>query len=123
MFWGLYWVWKHYSVKADFASLTRILAASGLAAVAAYFSVNFISIAEWVKLVVGCLVFLIVYMFAAPLSKAVVNTDIENLRTMTSGLGIISKIAEVSLALVKRVADKCYAEKSGTSAEQTNAKN
>jgi len=107
--WGLYWVWRRYGVNADFASSVRIIAASGLAAIATYFSVNLITSAEWVKLVIGVSVFSSLYLLTAPLIKAIVQTDIENLRTMTSGLGIVSRLINVPLTLAEKVSNKVYA--------------
>jgi len=115
MFWSLYWAWNRYGAKADFESSMRILASSSLAAVAAYLSVNFISVVDWLKLAIGVLVFLMVYVLSAPLIKAVVLADIENLRAMTSGLGIVSRIVNVPLVVAEKVFRRCYGQKRGNS--------
>lgn len=119
LFWGLYWVWRHYQVRAEVTSSIKILAASSVAAFAAYFSVNFLHIAEWGKLAIGVPVCLITYVLTAPLIKAVVRSDIENLRIMISGLGVISKIFDVPLRVAEKVANVYPAEKTDTITEPT----
>jgi O-antigen/teichoic acid export membrane protein len=106
MFLGIYWVWKHYEVKADFKSSSRILIASASAAIATYLSVNFLSTAEWIKLVVGGMIFLAVYILLAPLVGAVNKSDISNLRIMLSGLGVISKVINIPLTITEKVSTR-----------------
>lgn len=104
MFWGLYWVWKHYKVKVDFKSSARIFVASAIAAIIAYSSLNFLATAEWIRLLAGGIIFLGIYIFAAPITGAVNQTDIDNLRAMFSGLGIISKLINILLIVVEKIA-------------------
>jgi O-antigen/teichoic acid export membrane protein len=104
LLWGLYWVWKHYKVKVDLKSSTRIFVASAIAAITAYLFLNFLATAEWVRLLVGGIIFLGTYIFAAPIIGAVNQTDINNLRAMFSGLGIISKLMNIPLILVEKIA-------------------
>jgi stage V sporulation protein B len=101
MIWGLIWVWRRYKVKADFLASAKILVASGIAAVATYLCLGFFSVAPLIKLVVGCLLFLVVYLASAPLIGAINQTDVNNLRAMFSGLGIVSKVLEIPLRFVE----------------------
>jgi O-antigen/teichoic acid export membrane protein len=102
MAWGLYWIWKHYNAKADFPSSAKILAASALAAILAYLPATYLQIANWIRLIIGLVVFLIAYVAAAPLMGAVYSADINNLRIMLSGMGFVSK----TVNLVLRAAEK-----------------
>jgi stage V sporulation protein B len=104
MFWGLYWIWKHYEAKADFQSSAKILAASAIAAVAAYLPTVFLNTANWIKLIIGLVIFLTVYVFGAPLIGAICQDDITNLRSMFSSMGIVSKIMNLPLALAEKAA-------------------
>jgi len=104
LFWMLYWTWKHYKVKVDFESLTRIFVASTIAATIAYLSLNFLATVEWIRLLAGGIIFLGIYIFAAPITGAVNRTDINNLRVMFSGLGIISKLMNIPLIVVEKIA-------------------
>ena len=100
----LYWVWKHYRVKADFKASIKIIWASLIAAVAAYLAINVIGYNDWLRLAVGIAVFLVLYLVSAPLTDAIKQTDIDNLRAMFSGLGVISKILEIPLRIMEKFA-------------------
>jgi len=104
MFWGLYWVWKHYEAKAEFRSSAKIFTASALAAIASFLTTSFLHTTAWVQLVLGIAVFLVVYVFGAPLLGAIGQSDIDTLRNMFSGLGIVSKIINIPLRAAERAA-------------------
>jgi len=106
-FWGLYWIWKRYKVKVDFKSSTRIFAASAIAAIMACLPLNFLATAELMRLIIGGTVFLGFYLFAAPMVGAVDQTDINNLRTMFSGLGVISKLMNGLLRVMAKLTETC----------------
>jgi stage V sporulation protein B len=100
--WVLYWIWRNYGAKADFQSSAKILAASAIAAFMAYLPTMFLNAADWVKLIIGLAVFLAVYVLGAPIIGAVSPADINSLRTMFSGLGIISKITNIPLKAAEK---------------------
>jgi O-antigen/teichoic acid export membrane protein len=104
MFWGLYWIWKHYEARADFKSSAKILLASTIATFATHLLLSFFNTVAWVRLIAGGAVFLAVYILTAPMIGAITQTDIGNLRTMLSGLGIISRMLTGPLVLVEKVA-------------------
>jgi O-antigen/teichoic acid export membrane protein len=103
MFLGLYWIWKHYQVKADFRSSFKTFLASTIAAITTYASQSFLGTPEWITLVIGSMIFLLVYLLVVSLIGAVNKSDIENIRTMLSGLGIISTIVDIPLALTEKI--------------------
>jgi O-antigen/teichoic acid export membrane protein len=104
MFWVLYRIWKSYEAKADFQSSAKILAASAIAAAAAYLPTGLFNMANWIRLIIGLVIFLTVYVLGAPLIGAVSLTDINNLRTMFSGLGVVTKIINLPLNAAEKVA-------------------
>ena len=103
MFYGLYWIWKNYEAKVDFKSSTKILIASTIAAIITYLSLNFLNVADWIKLATGGIIFVATYILAAPIIRAINQSDINNLRTIFSGLGIISKLVNIPLIWVERI--------------------
>jgi O-antigen/teichoic acid export membrane protein len=111
MFWGLYWIWKHYEAKADFQSSAKILVASVVAALAAYLPTYFLNTANWIKLLIGLIIFLTVYILGAPILGAITQPDINNLRTMFSGIGIVSKIMNLLLNAAEKAAKAKSANK------------
>jgi len=103
-FWCIHWIWKHYKAKADFQSSIKIFTASVIATVATYLSLNFLNTTEWIRLTIGGTIFLGVYIFIAPLIGAVSKSDINNLRVILSGLGIVSKLINIPLVLAEKIA-------------------
>ncbi len=102
MVWGLYWIWKRYKVKTDYKSSAKIITAAIVAAAVTSFSLRFFVSSDWVNLLVGLGIFLVSYLISAPLLGAVNQTDINNLRTMFSGLGPVSKIIDIPLKFVEQ---------------------
>jgi O-antigen/teichoic acid export membrane protein len=103
MFLGFHWIWKRYETKADFKSSTKIIAASSIAAITTYLSLNFLNVADWIELTTGGTIFLTAYVLAAPIIGAINQSDINNLRAMFSGLGFISKVMNIPLIWAERI--------------------
>ena len=99
---GLHWIWKRYGTKAELRNSAKIFLASALAATTTYLFLNIFTAAAWIMLTVGVTLFLLIYLLTAPLIGAINQTDIDNLRAMFSGLGIISKLLEIPLTLVEK---------------------
>lgn len=102
MFLGLYWIWKNYGIRADFRSSAKITLASAIAAITTYMFLTVFEAAAWITLTAGVILFLAIYLTTAPLIGAINQTDINNLRSMFSGLGIISKLLGIPLALMEK---------------------
>lgn len=104
LFWGLYWVLKHYEAKPDLESSARIFVASAVAASATHLLLGFVYTAEWIRLTAGGLVFIVLYLVSAPLIGAITLSDIHNLRTMFSGLSFVSRLIDILLSLIEKIA-------------------
>jgi chromate transport protein ChrA len=104
LFWGLHWLWKRYQARTDFISSIKIFTASIIAAMITHLSLNFLNTSDWIRLAFGGIIFLMVYIFAAPILGAITQKDIINLRTMFSGLGFISKLMDLPLFVAERTA-------------------
>jgi O-antigen/teichoic acid export membrane protein len=111
MFLGLHWIWKHYKVTANWESSAKIFVASIIAAATTLLFLNFLHTVEWLKLIIGGIVFLTAYIIVAPSIGAIVQDDITNLRAILSGLGFISTIVNLSLGVAERVAGISSARK------------
>lgn len=103
MFLGLYWIWKRYKAKADLKSSLKILAAAIIAAATTLLVINLITFADWMELAVGGVTFIATYLITAPLLGAVNQLDINNLKTMFSGLGAISKALNIPLTAMEKL--------------------
>ena len=100
---GLYVVWKHYGAKADFVASAKIFLASALATATVYLFLIFFAAPYLLLLVVGAVLFLAVYLISAPLIGAIKQSDVNTLRTMFSGLGIISQLLEIPLKIIDKL--------------------
>ena len=100
---GLYHIWKHYGAKADFGASAKVLLATALATGIVYVFLSFVSAAYLVLLVVGFILFLVVYLISVPLVGAINQSDVDNLRTMFSSLGIISRLLELPLKIIEKL--------------------
>jgi O-antigen/teichoic acid export membrane protein len=103
MIWGLHWIWKQYEAKADFKSSARILIASVIAAVTGYLSISLVDVSDWIELTAGGIIFLAIYIIAATIIGAISHKDIDNLKTVSSGLGFISTLMNIPLVLVEKL--------------------
>ena len=73
---GLYHIWKRYGLRADFGSSAKILLASALATGTVYVFLIFVSAAYLVLLVIGFILFLVVYLISVPLVGAINQSDV-----------------------------------------------
>ena len=103
LFWGLYWIRKHYEVKIDFKSSIKIFVASAITALTTFLILNSVATVTWIRLLIGGTIFFGIFLIATPFTGAINQTDIENLKTTFSGLGIISKIINIPLVLLEKI--------------------
>ena len=100
---GLHWVKKHFYVTVDWASSTKIFLASATAAAITHITLSQLSSYDWIKLILGGTIFLITYLTAIPLTKAVNRSDINNLREMLSELGPFSRMFNLPLNVIEKL--------------------
>jgi stage V sporulation protein B len=101
--WGLYWIWKNYGVKADFISSAKIFASSVIASVITYLIIDSLIFPYWMILIAGFVVFSLVYIVTIPLLGAIDTADINNLKAMFSGLGLVSKLVAFPLLFMQKL--------------------
>jgi O-antigen/teichoic acid export membrane protein len=102
IFISVFWTWKKYGTAIDLKSSAKILLTSLMATATSYLFLYFLGVAYWVQLVGGFLLFCGVYLILTPLSGAITQEDIRNLRNIFSDLGILSKILNIPLALMEK---------------------
>ena len=100
---GLYLVKSRFGAPVDLGASFKILGASGIAALATYFFLEYFRLANILLLVVGASIFLLLYLFFVPFIGAINQSDISCLRTMFSEISLISAILEIPLKLMNRV--------------------
>ena len=100
---GLWWIKKHFTAIIDWTSSSRILTASAIAALTTYVAVSQINMANWIKLLIGATTFIAGYTTAAPLTGAINQTDIQNLKEMLKELKPISHIFNPLLSVIEKL--------------------
>ena len=100
---GIYWARRKYNVKIDINSSMRIFIASTIAAMASFLAINFTAYANWIELTIGTLTFAATYLLATPTIGAINKSDINNLKTMFSGLGALSKLINIPLNFMEKL--------------------
>lgn len=101
--WAIHWCWTKYRVKPDFVNSAKIFSAAAVASLVTFLFVDFLSLPYVVTLVSGSIVFLIIYLTAVAFIGAINKSDVDNLKAMFSGLGIISKILDLPLLFIQKL--------------------
>ncbi len=99
---GLRFIGKHYGVSVDWKSSARILLSSIVTATITYFVVSELPFASWIRLITGVTLFVVILVPAMLLTKAVTRTDIDNLRNMIGGLGLVGKLLNSLLNMLEK---------------------
>jgi O-antigen/teichoic acid export membrane protein len=107
--WGLWWIRKHFGATVDWKGSTKIFLASMIAAVVTYLLLSQFNVSsriEWlVEAFGGGVVFLVVYLVAAPLIRAVDKNDVRSLKGMLSGLGPFSYVFNIPLRIIEKLSN------------------
>jgi O-antigen/teichoic acid export membrane protein len=99
----LYWIKKHYEMTIDWRSSAKILLSSAIAAALTYVLVSELSFSSWIRLIIGIVFFTFVFVAATLLTQTINKYDIENLRSMVSGMGMIGKIFNRILNIIEKL--------------------
>ncbi len=100
---SLYWIRKHYELTVDWGSSAKILLSSAVAASLTYFLILELDFSSLIQLIIGVVFFTFVFLAATLLTQTLNKSDIENLRSMVSGLGIIGKIFNRALNIIEKL--------------------
>lgn len=100
---GLWWIKRHFGATIDLISSIKIFLASVMAAVITHIVISQLSFHWWVELFAGGITFLMAYLVAAPLIRAVDENDINNLREVLSDLGPFSHLFQIPLNIVEKL--------------------
>ena len=100
---SLYWIKKNYDLTVEWHSSVKILVSSSTAAILTYIFVSELTFSSLVRLIIGAIFFAFVFAVSTLLTKTISKSDIENLRGMTSGLGIVGKISNSVLNIIEKL--------------------
>ncbi len=100
---SLQWIKRHYDLTIDWVSSAKILIASGLAGIITFMVQLQIGFSSLINLIIGAIVFAIVFFPSILLIKVIDNSDIANLRAMTASLGPVNYILNPALNTVEKL--------------------
>jgi len=100
---SLYWIRKHYELIVDWRSSAKILLSSTIAAALTYLLISELGFPSWLRLIIGIVFFAFVFVAATLLAQTMNKYDVENLRGMVSGLGIVGKIFNHFLDIIAKL--------------------
>ena len=100
----LYWIKKHYNLTINWPSSAKILLSSSVAAASTYGLILILDFSSLIRLIIGVVFFAFVFVAATLLTQTINKSDIENLRSMASGLGKIGKIFTRILNIYEKLA-------------------
>ena len=99
----LYWIRKHYELTVDWRSSAKILLSSTMAAVLTYLLILGLGFSSLIRLIIGAVFFILVFITATLITQTINKSDIENLRSMVIGLGTIGKILNRILNIIEKL--------------------
>jgi O-antigen/teichoic acid export membrane protein len=97
------WIKRQYGVAPDWVSSTKILLSSATAAAVTYTLVSLIPFGNWIKLIIGVAIFILVLVPIVLLTKTIDRSDISNLRGMLTELGSLRRIFNFLLNLIEKL--------------------
>jgi len=100
---GLWWIKKNYSITVDWPSSTKICLSSGIAATTTYIITSQLNFQNWIQLIAGGTIFLAAYLAAAPLTGAITQVDINNLKEMLGDLEPLSNLFNLPLKVCDKI--------------------
>lgn len=91
LIWSLFFMKKRYGVTVEWVSSAKILASSSIAGVITYIFINWIPFSAPIRLFLGVILFVLVFLVAVLATRTINHTDISNVRQIVGGLGPLSK--------------------------------
>jgi O-antigen/teichoic acid export membrane protein len=100
---SLQWIKKNYRLTIDWASSAKILFSSAIAGASAYALQTQLRFSNLTNLLIGVIVFAAVLLPSVLLTRTINQSDIENLRQMTSSLGLVDRILSPAINFVEKL--------------------
>jgi stage V sporulation protein B len=103
LFIGLRFIKKHFGVSVDWVSSAKILFSSAIAAVLTYVLISQLAFSSPIQLVIGVIAFVVVFIFAALVTRIVNRAEVSNLREIINELGPLRKPLHFLLNLIEKL--------------------
>ena len=100
---ALRWLKKRYDVTVDWASSAKILLSGGTASAITYTLITQLAFSNLIALVVGAVVFLLIFLIAIILTGAVTRSDIDTIRDTMTALGPLGRLTNFMLNIIEKL--------------------
>jgi O-antigen/teichoic acid export membrane protein len=103
LFISLRFIKKRFGVSVEWVSSAKILFSSAVAAIITYVLISQLSFSSPIQLAVGVVVFVLILLLAALLTRTVNRADVSNLREIINALGPLRKPLNALLNLIEKL--------------------
>jgi len=106
LFWSLGFIKRRYGVSIDWVSSAKILLSSTVTGLLTYIVVSVLPFSSPIRLALGLIVFVIVFLLTAMGTRTINRNDLANIREIVSGLGPLRKPLTIVINLLEKLAPK-----------------
>jgi O-antigen/teichoic acid export membrane protein len=106
LLWSIVFINKRYKISIDWMSSAKILFSSTIAAVITYLVNAYLSFSNPVELIIGCLVYIIIFVPVALITRTVNETDVGNMKEIVGGLGPLQKPLTIIIKIIEKLMPK-----------------
>jgi O-antigen/teichoic acid export membrane protein len=99
----LRWIKNRYGLTVDWLSSVRIILSSAITAVLTYSIVSLLTFAYWMNLIIGVLLFVLIFVPTALVTRTITHSDLANLRLMLGGIGVLGRIINQLLGCLEKI--------------------
>jgi O-antigen/teichoic acid export membrane protein len=103
LFLSLRFIKKNFGVSIDWGSSAKIVFSSVLAGLLTYVSISLLPVSSYIQLVLGAIIFVIVFLVIAVLTKTIVKGDLGNVREIANSLGPLKKLLLLLLNIIEKL--------------------
>lgn len=106
LFFALWWIKKKFGFAINWSASAKIYLSAGVAYLVASYLLIVLHRGDWVDLLLGGGVFVLIYALLVPLTGALERSDVQNLRNIMRALGPLAPLFNLFLAVVERLMRK-----------------
>jgi putative peptidoglycan lipid II flippase len=102
LLWSIFYIKKRYGVSIDWVSSAKILLSSAITGGATYLVVSLLPFSSPIRLILGIIVFAVVFLVSIIATRTVNRADLANIRQIVGGLGPLRKPVNLILDLIEK---------------------
>jgi hypothetical protein len=99
---SLRFIKAHFGVSVDWVSSAKILFSAAVTAILTYLIVSPLAFSNPIQLAVGVIVFVVIFLVAAVVTRTIDRADLNNLREIANALGPLRKLLKGLVRLIEK---------------------